>query len=384
MKIVYIYTAILEVGGVDRILTQKANYLAEKMGHEVYVITDSQAGKPTTFPLSPLVKHIDLDVDFDQQYRHGLLLRTWYYFTLMREYKKRLKAKLMELRPDVTITVLGREMDFLMKIKDGSRKVGESHIAKQFCRNFHLLEQRSFPYPMIARHWRRKQEKAVAKLDELVLLTEHDRESWQDAKEGVVIPNAVAFYPNESSTLNRKRCITVGRFTEQKGYDLLIQAWSLVAKKHPDWVIDCYGQGDKSHFQKLIEEQGLQQQVRLHEASATIMQEYLDSSIYVMSSRFEGFGLVLVEAMACGVPCVSFDCPHGPSDIITDGEDGLLVKHLDVEALAQSICKMIENEEMRKAMGAAAKRNVARYKEECIMQRWEELFKKGSKRVVKG
>lgn len=130
----------------------------------------------------------------------------------------------------------------------------------------------------------------------------------------------------------------------------------------------------------LIEEQGLQQQVRLHEASATIMQEYLDSSIYVMSSRFEGFGLVLVEAMACGVPCVSFDCPHGPSDIITDGEDGLLVKHLDVEALAHSICLMIENKEMRKAMGAAAKKNVARYKEECIMQRWEELFKK----VVKG
>lgn len=375
MKIAYIYTAILEVGGVDRILTQKANYLAEKMGYEVYIITDSQAGKPTTFPLSPKVKHIDLDVDFDQQYRHGLVLRAWYYFTLMHQYRKRLEAKLMEIRPDVTITVLGREMDFLMQIKDGSKKVGESHIAKQFCRNFHLMEQKSFPYPQIARYWRRKQEHAVANLDELVLLTEHDRDSWKDVKEGIVIPNAVAFYPEESSTLNQKRCITVGRFTEQKGYDLLIQAWNLVAKKHPDWIIDCYGQGSKVQFEKLIDNMGLQKQVHLHEPSTSIMQEYLNSSIYVMSSRFEGFGLVLVEAMACGVPCISFDCPHGPSEIIHNEVDGLLVKYLDVEALAKGICRLIEDENERKHFGTRAKENITHYRQDFIMQKWNSLFK---------
>lgn len=375
MKIAYIYTAILEVGGVDRILTQKANYLAEKMGHEVYIITDSQAGKPTTFPLSPKVKHIDLEVDFDQQYRHGLLLRTWYYFTLMHQYKKRLKAKLMEIRPDVAITVLGREMDFLMQIEDGSCKVGESHIAKHFCRNFHLMEQRRFPYPQIARYWRKKQERAVAKLDELVLLTAHDRDSWHSVKEGVVIPNAVAFYPEQCSTLNQKRCITVGRFTEQKGYEYLIEAWRTVAAKHPDWTIECFGQGDKRPYQALIDRYGLQQQVHLHEASNQIMEEYLKSSIYVMASRFEGFGLVLAEAMACGVPCVSFDCPYGPSDIIQHEEDGLLVKHLDVEALAQGICRLIENEGERRQMGAKAKENIARYRDINIMQRWEDLFK---------
>lgn len=375
MKLVYIYTAITEIGGVDRILTQKANYLAEKFGHDVYIITDSQAGKPTTFPLSPLVKHIDLEVDFDQQYRHGLLLRAWYYFTLMHQYKKRLRTKLMELRPDVTITVLGREMDFLMQIKDGSRKVGESHIAKQFCRNFHLLEQRRFPYPLIACYWRRKQEKAVAQLDALVLLTEHDRDSWKDVKDGVLIPNSVAFYPKESSTLAYKRCITVGRYTEQKGYEYLIEAWSIVATKHPDWNLECFGQGERKGYKALIDKYGLQNQIHLHSVSSNIKEEYLKSSIYVMSSRFEGFGLVLAEAMACGVPCVSFDCPHGPSEIIHNEEDGLLVKYLDVEALANGICRLIENVNERKRFGSKAKENITCYRQDFIMRKWDELFK---------
>lgn len=374
MRIAYIYTAITEVGGVDRILTQKANYLAEKAGWEVFVITDSQCGRPLSFPLSDKVKYIDLGIDFGEQYLHGIVKRTWLYFKLMKQYKKALAETLKNLRLDVVVTVLGRDMDFLTRLDDGSHKIGESHCPKQVCRNFHLMEQRGFPYRQVAHYWRRKQEKAVSELDALVLLTDHDRQSWADVKEGLVIPNSVAFYPEESSELSAKRCIMVGRFSELKGHEYLFETWALVAQRHPDWTLECYGQGDRTYYQQLVDDKGLTEKVHLNDATPNIKDEYLKSSLYVMSSKYEGFGLVLAEAMACGVPCVSFDCPYGPADVIRNGEDGILVEHLNTKALADAICRLIEDADERQRLGQNAKRNIARYKEENVMQQWVKLF----------
>lgn len=111
------------------------------------------------------------------------------------------------------------------------------------------------------------------------------------------------------------------------------------------------------------------------------MEKYLESSIYAMSSRFEGFGMVLIEAMACGVPCVSFDCPYGPADVIKDGEDGFIVRYLDCKELADKICFLIENEETRKLMGRKARENIRRYSRETVMGKWTELFEKVLKSV---
>ncbi len=374
MKIVYIYTAILEVGGVDRIITQKANYLAEKMEHDVYIITDSQAGKPSSFPISSKVKHIDLGINFDRQYHHSLPVRAAYYFALMHQYRTRLKAELMRIKPDVTITTLGREMDFLTNIHDGSIKIGESHVVKLFCRNFHLMEQKGMLQRLIAQHWRRKQEKAVAQLDALVLLTQHDKLSWDCVKQGYVIPNSISFYPERCSSLQEKRCIYVARYVDDKGYRYLFEAWKIVYGKHPDWVLECYGQGDSSVYQHLVDEMGLHGSVHLNGVTHDIESAYLSSSIFVMPSLFEGFGLVLAEAMACGVPCVSFDCPHGPRDIICDKEDGFLVEYLDTKALALGICTIIENPQLRKTMGQNARSNIARYRQDVVMKQWDNLF----------
>ena len=110
------------------------------------------------------------------------------------------------------------------------------------------------------------------------------------------------------------------------------------------------------------------------------MEEYLNSSIYIMSSRYEGFGMVLIEAMACGVPCISFDCPYGPSDIIEDGEDGYLIDYLNTQALADGICKLIENPELRKEFGKNARKNVLRYSRDNVMQQWVNLFELLKKR----
>lgn len=377
MKIVYLYTALVTVGGADRVVTEKANYLAEVLGHDVYIITDSQNGRQPVFPLSTKVKHIDLDVNFDKQYHHGLLVRAYYYFSLMHLYKKRLGKLLDEIKADVVITTLGRDLDFLTKLKDGSQKVGESHIAKQYTRNFHLMEARGFFYKQIAKYWRRKQEKAVKKLDAFVVLTQYDAESWKKIKVANIIPNSLPFYTAESSSLDKKQIITVGRLSEQKGFDLLVSAWSYITKKHPDWEIHLYGEGElENELKKSITQNGIEDSFIIHKPVKNIKEKYLESSIYVMSSRFEGFGMVLIEAMACGVPCISFDCPHGPSYIIKDGEDGILVENGNVERLAEAISTLITDTDKRVAMGKAAKQNVLRYSQENIMKQWESLFYK--------
>lgn len=376
MKIVYLYTALVTVGGADRVVTEKANYLADKMGHEVYIVTDSQNDREPVFPLSSKVKHIDLNINFDKQYHHGLAVRAYYYFSLMHLYKKRLTNLLNEIKADIVITTLGRDLDFLTKLKDGSKKVGESHIAKQYTRNFHLMEARGFPYKQIATYWRRKQEKTVRELDAFVVLTQYDAESWSQIKVADIIPNSLPFYTSESSSLDKKQIITVGRLSEQKGFDLLIPAWSSIAKQYPDWELHLYGEGElENELRRSIAQNGIEDSFIIHKPVKDIKEKYLESSIYVMSSRFEGFGMVLIEAMACGVPCISFDCPHGPSYIIKDGEDGILVENGNIEKLADAMSLLIEDKEKRIAMGGAAKRNITRYSQENIMQQWENLFK---------
>lgn len=375
MKIVYLYSALDTVGGADRVITEKANYFAEVCDYEVYIVTAHQNNVPVYFPLSPKMTHIDLAVDFTEQYRHPLLKRAYLYFKLLREYKKKLTKLLFELRPDLTITTISRDIDFLCSIKDGSLKVAEAHIAKPYIRNLHLMVQQKGIYEIIGRIWRHKLEKAIAKFDALVVLTDRDAQSWESFQKAYVIPNSLPFYPQASSSCESKKIISVGRLSEQKGYDMLVKSWEGVHTKHPEWTLTIYGEGAlHDELTREIEAKGLKETLILAKPVTQIMERYLESSIYVMSSRFEGFGMVLAEAMACGVPCVSFDCPHGPSDIIVHGEDGLLARNEDTADLTEQINYLIEQDEIRKQMGAKAKENIARYSREIIMNQWVQLF----------
>ena len=174
--------------------------------------------------------------------------------------------------------------------------------------------------------------------------------------------------------MDNKNVIAVGRYSHQKGFDLLVEAWSVVAKKHPDWILNVYGDGDRTELQNKIDELNLTKSFIANEKTDAIIQKYLESSIFVLSSRYEGFGLVLIEAMNCGVPPVSFACPTGPKDIITHGEDGILVENGNIEQLAEKICYLIENEDVRKKMGRNARENVKKFKKEIIMDQWKKLF----------
>ena len=216
---------------------------------------------------------------------------------------------------------------------------------------------------------------SLAHCDCVVTLTQGDVPFWTKYAPSIkVIPNMLTIIPKQVIDYNVKRVICAGRYAPQKGYDLLIHAWEKINSSYNDWHLYIFGNGNREPFQNIVNGYGLCENVHLMEATPHIAIEFAKSSIYVMSSRFEGFGLVLVEAMACGLPCVSFDCPHGPRDIITDGEDGILVENGNVEALARALEKLMDDVTLRKSMGEKAVNKISRYDCDIIMKQWIQLF----------
>jgi glycosyltransferase involved in cell wall biosynthesis len=237
------------------------------------------------------------------------------------------------------------------------------------------MEQKGGLHRFIARIWRKKQERDVSRLDALVLLTQADADSWQGVTKTVVIPNPTPFYPAASSSCESHKAICVGRLNEQKGYEYLIDAWAIVSQRHPDWVLNAFGSGEiKEQLLDRIKERGVQETLFIHDPVDNIIEKYLESSLYIMSSRFEGFPMVLLEAMSCGLPCVSFDCPNGAKDLIRDGRNGFLVEYLNTNQLAERICELMEKNSLRRQFGANAKEDVKHYLPDSIMEHWVDLF----------
>ena len=339
------------------------------------IVTEAQIGRELSFPLDVRVKHVDIGIDFNRQYSLHGIRRLLTYGNMLRQYKKRLKTTLMTIRPDIVITAMGRSIDFIVDIHDGSVKIGEAHSVKANVRSLNVMERKGGLRRLLARLIRWHVNRVVSRLDALVLLTQQDADSWTEARQTFVIPNAVLQLPKQVNTLDNKKVLMVARYNDAKGYHYMVEAWQKVYQRHPDWILNVYGSGElHNDVLRLIQEHHLSNSMILHEPVDNIMEQYLDSSIYVMSSRYEAFPMVLLEAMACGVPCVSFDCPWGPRNIIRHGEDGLLVDYLDSQALADGICRLIEDASLRKLMGAKAHQNIQRFSQDAVMQQWGELF----------
>lgn len=373
-RIVYLVGDLSYPNGMSRVLSQKVNYLAENTDYELYVVLTEKASSPWHYQLSPKVNHVNFDLNFDELYQIPLLHRLFVYLNKQRRYRKLLTDYLMQVRPDVTVSVIRREINFINDIQDGSRKVGEIHFNKQTYRVFKKNYLPGFVNSFITHKWQQSLEREIRRLDKFVVLTNEDFGFWQGFSNITVIPNPIYVYPDHGSSCTSKQVIAVGRYTYQKGFDLLINTWILVKERHSDWTLRIFGAGNPAAYRRLVSEKGLGNVVYCEEATNDVYAKYDESSIFVLSSRFEGLPLVLIEAMSAGLPCVSFTCPCGPRDCIKDGEDGLLVDNGNIEMLADRICMLIEDEPLRKQMGVAARRNAIRFQESNIMHRWIELF----------
>ncbi|UGS36180.1 glycosyltransferase family 4 protein [Capillimicrobium parvum] len=222
--------------------------------------------------------------------------------------------------------------------------------------------------------------RTLGDLDALVVLTEEDERDYSGLVAGgatkvVRIPNAVPQLGGGISDVHAPVVAAAGRLLSQKGFDLLIQAWARVAARRPDWQLRIYGSGAEGPaLRNLVVERGLSGQVLFMGATRQLGEALAQASVFALSSRFEGFGMVIVEAMSKGLPVVSFDCPRGPSEIIEPGVDGLLVPAEDVDALAAALLELIDDEGARRRMGAAAVRKAARYDLATVGARWDDLL----------
>ncbi len=374
LKIVYCTPALYMAGGVERVLTLKANYFAEHFGYDITIILTEGKDKPLFYPLSDRIKIVNLNVNFEELWTCSFVKKVSVYLSKQRIFKKRLTAELMRIRPDITVSLLRREINFINDIKDGGKKIGELHVNRANYRNFEEGDA-NFIKNLFAKFWMCSLVSHLKRLDKFIVLTEEDKASWTELSNVEVIPDPLAFDITEVSPLKAKRVIAVGRYVYQKGFDLLLQAWAKIEKLFPDWELAIYGMGDRSSYENLAQQLGINMnRCHLNGSTQNIRKEYLESSLFVFSSRFEGFGMVLIEAMACGLPVVSFDCPCGPKDIVSHDEDGLLVPSGDIDKLANAMSQLMDSYELRHQMAKNAICNVRRFQIDEIADRWQLLF----------
>lgn len=374
LKIAYITPQLYTADGVARVLTMKANYFAEQFGYDITIILTEGKDKPIFYQLSEKIHVINLDLNFEEIWHKSFLTKALMYLRKQRKYKRTLTNELMQLRPDITVSLLRREINFINDIKDGSKKIGEMHVLRSHYRNFEKNDTNAFK-ELFAKYWMYRLIGKLHRLERMIVLTEKDCQAWTELDNVEAIPNPLPLMPKVTSPLTEKRIIAVGRYYQEKGFDLLLEAWSKIYQQHPEWRLEIFGDGDKDNYETIRDKLGIPSNCCiLNGRTNEIEKEYLNSSIYVCSSRFEGFGMVIIEAMACGLAVVSFDCPWGPSSIIANGEDGILVENERVDLLAEAMSSLIDNPDKREMLAKSAIQNVQRFCMDQIAERWKNLF----------
>ena len=371
MRILYVCRSLAVWGGIERVLVDKMNYLVSMYGYEVYMLTTDQGIHPIPYSLEKDVILEDLGINFHYQYRYHGLKQLYAARRYARLFKQRLAEKILAIHPDVIICTTANSLDLniLSKLKGRIPLVVESHSVCSHTIGGHKGWFRN--------KWNRYQYlRALSKAEVLVALTEGDAVEWRKVlPHVVVIPNLVHLNVGAVSTLENKRVIFVGRFDYQKRPVEMIRIWEKIYPLHPDWQLDIYGEGEQR--QELENKaRSLGMNIVIHPPTEDIFECYRESSILVSTSLFEPFGLVIPEAMSCGLPVVAYDCPYGPADIINDGLDGYLIKDNNIDVFIFRLCQLIEDEELRVKMAQNGVLSSQRYRADLIMPQWINMFER--------
>ncbi|MBA0049502.1 glycosyltransferase family 4 protein [Streptomyces sp. AJS327] len=381
MKIAFLLDNAYGIGGTIRSTVNLSRALAGR--HEVEVVTLRRTVDRPALPFDPritLTPLLDLRPDSPSyDGGHPSFQRPSARFTEGADHfergistrlgDERMREYLTSTDADVVIATRPKINDYLAAYgSDRYLRVGQEHLT----------------HAMHSEHNRIHQDAAIARLDAFVTVSYADAADYRSLLAGtgtrvVCVPNAVPTPEVEPSTGEAKLIVAAGRLVKVKRYDRLISAFALVAREHPDWRLRIYGRGrQRAALRALINELGLYDQVFLMGPHSPIETEWAKGSIAAVSSDAESFGMTLVEAMHCGVPVVSTDCPHGPGEIISNGRDGLLSPlgetEFSVQAFADALLHLVEDPQRRRRMGLAALEKARRYAPERIAGEYEHLF----------
>ncbi len=370
MKIAYCILGTFNSGGMERVLANKTNYLAE-LGHDISIITTDQKNRKPYFDLHSSIKQIDLGINYTENNSSGLLKKIFDYPRKQALHKKLLAEKLSEIQPDICVSLFDHEVGLLPDMNDGSKKIVEIH----FSRFKRLQYGRKGLWKLIDKYRSNKDLRTVQKFDKFVVLTQEDKSYWGDLPNIVVIPNANSFPVAQRSQLDSKNVIAVGRYDYQKRFEDLVDVWKLVHQEEPDWKLNIFGKGpERENLQNQINKLGLEDTLILKEPVRDIDKQYLSSSMIAMTSRYEGLPMALLEGQASGLPLISYTCKCGPKDIIQEGKNGYLLEEGDKVGMANKILTLIRDPELRDSMGQQAFEMSNNFSEAMVMEKWIQLF----------
>lgn len=368
MKILYINDAVAIYGGLERVLVEKINWLVEQDNYEVWLLTANQGDHPLSFPLHSKAKYDDLGIFFYRQYQRIGWKRLVKKRQLHRLFRERLADKINTISPDIIVCTRLEYLHDIVRVKGAIPLVFESHTSRWISRfEGDGLIRRLYVWFL---------QLTVLQIQRVVALTNGDANEWRKLTTRVsVIPNIV--HLNDSgmySTCKSCSVIFVGRFSKQKDIGSLLHIWRIIHCRYPDWYLYIYSGYGEQQDAILQEIQKMDANIIVPTPTANMMERYRECSVLLLTSIYEPFGLVLPEAMSCGLPVVAFDCPYGPKDIITDGMDGFLIEHRSIVDFVNKVCLLIEDEEKRVKMGQAGVKTSKRYDVQTIMPLWKDLF----------
>ena len=362
IKILYITNGINGAAGLERVLSIKTNYLIENFGYEIHFITLNQGDS-------------ELFYEFNKKIQHHDITAAGSPLNYIISYIKGLNNIVKKINPDIISVCDDGLKGFYVPliIQKPCPMVYERHVSK----NIEITKDKTSLKAKILTWVKYKLMHFGARFyDKFVVLTSGNLKEWS-LNNLMVINNPLSFDENvPKSTLNRKIVLAVGRHDYQKGYDRLLEIWERISKKYPDWQLHIYGKKNTElGFEAMADNLNISNTVSFFDPVKNISAIYQKASIYLMSSRFEGFGMVLTEAMIHGVPAISFNCPYGPSDIIDNGYNGILVANGNIDSFAESLELLIVNNTLRKEMGSRAIHKALTFHPDKIIEEWDNLFK---------
>lgn len=361
MKLLFILHTIGNYGGVARTICHQANEFVSRFGYEVTIVTFNDL-KNDGFELHSKIGRIKLYYPVFGANPAKRIINTV-------RLKRKLKRLIKGINPDITVTLQNiKETGWTSSYRPAGKTIVESHsnYVAQLPENGSLLRKVSNIFVR----------KLIRNADRFVVLTQRDVDSYGHICKAVHISNAVPFTSDRLPDYGARRVVAVGRIDALKNFNALVDIWAEVSRKFPQWKLRICGDGPrKDALMEQIQRLGLSESVEVG-YTPNVADEYLSSSIMAMTSKQEGMPMVLLEAAACGLPCVAFDCDNGPSEAIDDGTTGYVIPKWDKELFARRLGELMADEELRRKMGEAAVAKMDReYSDDVIMNKWNDLFK---------